>query len=74
MNARVGRFVANGRVLEWDRFSEPPIEVPRDGLPRRFRAIDLAAPDRVVPGLKAAACEFWLAHGFYESRGLINTA
>ena len=72
MNSRVAGFFANGSVGAWEPFTEPPHEAPQDSLPHAYRAIDLAAPDRVVEGLKRDQCDFWLGHGFYETRGLIN--
>ena len=69
---RIASFVVNGSVPAWDRFADLPYTAAHDGLPPEYLAIDLALPDRVVPKLKAAACEFWLGHGFYETRGLIN--
>ena len=71
-STRLASFVANGSVPAWQRVTDLPHEAPRDALPLEYRAIDLALPDRVVPQLKAAACDFWLDHGFYETRGLIN--
>ena len=65
-------FIANGTVPAWERFPRSRDEAPHDALPATYHAIDLRAPDAVVEGLKAAQCAFWLGHGFYETRGLIN--
>ena len=72
VNERLGSLIVNGSVPSWRRFTDAPHAAPHDRLPPQYRAIDLASPDRVVPRLKAAECAFWLEHGFYETRGLIN--
>jgi len=58
---RLIEFAKEGRVREWPHFDVST------GV-----ALDLATPERAVPGYRAHECAFWLKHGFYDKIGLIN--
>jgi len=66
-------FASDGRVSNWHAFAPSfssksyPEHFPAD-----YVVMDLAEQDLASVAHRHVQCDFWLRHGFYDSRGLIN--
>ena len=74
IDARFKEFTATSRISSWRAFAGcDAASAPRhDALPAAYTGTELGPQQHVVSRYREQQCAFWLKHGFYEAKGLIN--